>query len=321
MLYGCGGAESSLFDEDGSGGSAVGDAGGTTGAGAGEANGGSGHGGAGSGGVGNGGQSSGPGGGGSGGDPMVCGDAVCDPIEDCDTCASDCGDCPCEGPDCEGPVCGDGSCDVVEDCATCALDCGVCPPVCGDLVCEGGETCSSCSSDCGTCAPVCGDGVCEPNESCLADCGCSAHSDCGSSQICYQSSCESAYGRNYLFTVVDAYFPTNKPSDGQPWDVVGPPDPFVELCTQAACPAQTTTTKDNVYSAVWNESFVVMLSGPSTGSVSFRMWDEDFNLHDLALQTPIGIPSQWVDIVRNQGGMYLYSPSAGLDVQIAVQPQ
>jgi hypothetical protein len=47
-------------------------------------------------------------------------------------------------------VCGDGSCDALEDCGSCAADCGACP-VCGDGTCAASEGCGSCAADCGEC--------------------------------------------------------------------------------------------------------------------------------------------------------------------------
>ena len=94
-----------------------------------------------------------------------CGDGDCNGVEDCASCADDCGACP---------VCGDGSCNGVEDCASCADDCGACP-VCGDAACDADETCASCADDCGACpAATCGDLVCATGETCAA-----CPSDCG----------------------------------------------------------------------------------------------------------------------------------------------
>ncbi len=52
-------------------------------------------------------------------DSPVCGNALCEPPEDCTGCATDCGSCP--------GACGDGLCQTDEDCATCSQDCGSCP--------------------------------------------------------------------------------------------------------------------------------------------------------------------------------------------------
>lgn len=94
-----------------------------------------------------------------------CGDRSCDTAEreDCRTCPGDCG--PCE------PVCGNAVCEPGEDGQSCPADC----PTCGDRICdpEIGETCTTCSADCGPCPVVCGNGTCETGEdfvSCAADC-------------------------------------------------------------------------------------------------------------------------------------------------------
>jgi len=124
-----------------------------------------------------------------------CGDLICNGLEDCSTCAIDCGNCHECGDDvcdfdetcvnCEldcgvcPDVCGDGTCDTTEDCVICEADCGVCPPVCGDDDCNGDETCSDCPGDCGICPPVCGDMECNGEESCW-DCP----GDCGDCPTC-----------------------------------------------------------------------------------------------------------------------------------------
>lgn len=77
------------------------------------------------------------------GEAPVCGDMICDPIEDC---PEDC------------VICGDGVCDSDE---TCAEDCSIC----GDQVCDEGEECEL------DCAEVqCGDGICSVGEMCFEDC-------------------------------------------------------------------------------------------------------------------------------------------------------
>jgi len=43
-------------------------------------------------------------------------------------------------------------CDGLEDCSNCPSDCGVCP-FCGDDNCDASEGCSSCPADCGVCTP------------------------------------------------------------------------------------------------------------------------------------------------------------------------
>jgi hypothetical protein len=57
------------------------------------------------------------------------------------------------------PFCGDATCDPAENCTSCQMDCGACPPGCGDGTCNGTETCSSCENDCGVCpcTPFAGD--------------------------------------------------------------------------------------------------------------------------------------------------------------------
>lgn len=90
-----------------------------------------------------------------------CGDGNCNNGEDCNSCSTDCGQCP---------YCGDGQCNNGENCDSCSDDCGNCES-CGDGECNGGENCASCANDCGGC---CGNGDCDNGEgcdSCAKDCG------------------------------------------------------------------------------------------------------------------------------------------------------
>ena len=71
-------------------------------------------------------------------DLLCCGNGVCDAGE-CSSCPDDCSYTDC---------CGNGTCDPMEDCSTCAADCGTCPPYCGDGLCNGKETVRTCPQDC-----------------------------------------------------------------------------------------------------------------------------------------------------------------------------
>lgn len=98
--------------------------------------------------------------------PAKCGDGLCDPWEDSESCLKDC---PAE--------CGDGLCAApVESPENCPEDC---PATCMDGICSPGESVYTCPSDC---PPVCENGVCEPTESavgCPADCGWCGDGVCG----------------------------------------------------------------------------------------------------------------------------------------------
>ena len=133
------------------------------------------------------------------GDPLcvecenTCGNGVCDPNEDSQTCPEDCGPCDndgvCEPPennmncpnDC--PCDNDGMCEPPENEMNCPNDCsgGTASDTdgCGNGVCDNGETEETCPEDCPpdpTVGPVCGDDVCEaPAENpqnCPEDCHC-----------------------------------------------------------------------------------------------------------------------------------------------------
>ena len=85
-----------------------------------------------------------------------CGDAICAPTEDAETCEDDC-------------FCGDGICSEGESIATCDEDC---PRNCGNGACNEDETIANCPLDCAR-LPGCGDGNCrspETEASCPADC-------------------------------------------------------------------------------------------------------------------------------------------------------
>lgn len=127
----------------------------------------------------------------------TCGDEVCNGDETCETCPSDCGECP-PPP----PVCGDEVCNGDETCETCPADCGVCPPTCGDQECNGDETCDTCPADCGECPPpppFCGDETCDEGETCsncAVDCGVCpptcGDQECNGDETC--STCEQDCG-------------------------------------------------------------------------------------------------------------------------------
>ncbi len=173
--------------------------------------------------------------------------------------------------------------------------------LCGNDTCDDGETCETCEDDCGTCADEC-----------------DQHDDCDDDQICDDGTCADAFGRAYEFTVVSGVLPVDDPANASPWDPIGLPDPLVEICTAIACPAGTTTTRDETYTPSWNESFTQTLDEDS--EVYFVMWEEDVSADDFALQTSLGSAEEWIDIVRNEGGTYTYATN-GLSLTIEVAPQ
>lgn len=237
----------------------------------------------------------------------VCGNGVCDPGETATTCAADCTG---------GPQCGDGVCDPGETAANCPVDCTV-GPACGNGTCGGGETCSSCVADCGMCPASCGNGACDAGETpstCPADCPCTSHMQCATDEICISGGCDYAYGRVYDVLVVDSVI-----DSGVCWDAAcGAPDPWVNICDTTACLA--TSVVNDSFTPVWNYSVIVTLTSPSTaGLLTFEVWDEDLTIDDLVFFTPWLSPVDLVNIVRTQGGSYLYTDVNG-DLLVMVTP-
>lgn len=80
-----------------------------------------------------------------------CGDRQCNSLENCQSCPSDCGECPAT------IACGNGVTEPGEDCDDrnredtddCRNNCRL--PRCGDEVCSSSENCTLCESDCGKC--------------------------------------------------------------------------------------------------------------------------------------------------------------------------
>ena len=102
----------------------------------------------------------------------LCGNDLCEPGEDCDSCPKDCisdtGSGTCGA--CFKGVC-NGDCHPNKE----GPDCADCSPsyCCGDSFCEGNENSGNCEIDCGS-GPGCGDGICDPGENscnCQLDCG------------------------------------------------------------------------------------------------------------------------------------------------------
>ena len=150
----------------------------------------------------------------------VCGNHVCDPHENCQTCP----DCSCKkGEECQLgkciSICGNGVCDPNETCKTC-------PPDCANSTCEPekGENCESCPSDCKcgrgerceklACRSFCGNGVCSAGENCdncKKDCSCPKYHNCIKGQcllpnpVCGNNKCEIDLGEGCLTCKEDCF--------------------------------------------------------------------------------------------------------------------
>jgi beta-propeller repeat-containing protein len=115
----------------------------------------------------------------------ICGNGVCDAVEDACGCPADCG----------ADSCGNGCCGPTENECTCPADCG---PACADGCCGASENQCTCPDDCG--GDSCGNGCCGPAENectCPADCttacgdGCcgALETACGCPEDCGADSC------------------------------------------------------------------------------------------------------------------------------------
>ena len=127
-------------------------------------------------------------------------------------------DCETDGP--EYAVCGDGLCQNWsggEGCDSCATDCGECPDLeCGDFVCDPGETYVTCPEDCFDPGDEgsCGDGICSEEDdedytNCEKDCEtpnerCDDDFDCGTGYYCIPGG-EPYGGQCVLFEQVDTF--------------------------------------------------------------------------------------------------------------------
>lgn len=116
--------------------------------------------------------------------------------------------------------CGDSSCNGVEDCASCASDCGACP-VCGNSVIEGSEVCD----DGNTSTEYCGDSSTQSGSYCNADCSAtlslSEQCDDGNSSntdaclnTCVNATCGDSYVRAGVETCDDGNAITEACGDG-----------------------------------------------------------------------------------------------------------
>lgn len=159
-------------------------------------------------------------------------------------------------------------------------------PVCGDRTCNAEETPASCPADC---VATCGNGACDAGEttaSCPADCptaACTTQPDsCTGENICINSACVSAFGRNYIVRVSSGTFPERNAS-GDPWDefvgVGGLPDPFVTFTINTQ--AQTTPYKDDTLMPVWGFASPPTLI-PGGTVLRVDVYDEDTGTDTLA---------------------------------------
>jgi hypothetical protein len=117
------------------------------------------------------------------------------------------------------------------------------------------------------------------------DCySCATYSDCGAEDICISGRCESAWGRAYRVTAVDATLPAGIDSD----DSV--PDCYI--ITNVDGTVYRSSTVDEDYTPTWNHSFDVTLSRTSSFTWTLYDWDP-FDDDELVWRTP---GETWVDV-------------------------
>lgn len=80
------------------------------------------------------------------------------------------------------PVCGNNICELLEDVVNCPNDCRV--AFCGNAKCEAGENATNCPKDCAV--KLCGNGVIDTGENCA---NCPADAKCAIGQLCCAGTC------------------------------------------------------------------------------------------------------------------------------------
>jgi len=237
-----------------------------------------------------------------------------------------CGDCP------AGESCNEqGRCvaDCVPDCT--GRECGL-DPVCGTQSCgncTSGETCNAQGQCVSSCTPDCTNRICGPDPACGQSCGtcsgslecvngdcvCIDNYDCDTDSICINESCNLAYGRNYTLTVVSIEV-SQYDQNGEAWDYPGGmPDPFVCFYKNDQTSAEfCTTTKNDTFSATFNESFEAIINNSDKWSVG--VWDEDLSSDDW-IQGWYFDPIP-VSVIKDGG--YVFSGEYVLELVISIEP-
>ena len=222
---------------------------------------------------------------------MAC--ATCEGTESClagactKPCAETCGGC------CDGETClagnTDGSCGA--NGAAC-MNCGV-GSACDD---SGQCVATSCSDSCAGC---CSGMTCEPGNTAAA-CGSGGESceACGTNRTCSAGGCVVDPASRWEFVLVSGEVPTVD-EQGQPWDVIGLPDPVVNFevtdpGTGVAYRATSSIAQDDA-TPTWNESLVTNVPAAAFQMITFDIADSDFDLDDpiCAVIADVSDPAQF----------------------------
>ena len=262
----------------------------------------------------------------------VCNDAgkcVADCTPDCtgrecggNGCGGTCGSCPGAA-----PFCNDfGKCvaECIADCIGrecgsdgCGGTCGTCPeaaPHCGDQgVCYGDCVPDCAGKECGDdgCGEACG--ICT-NGTCKAGlCGCTDHYDCDDVSICYQGSCDTAYGRKYRITFVSATIEEIGP-DGKTWDSIGgAPDPYISYKFDNT--TGVTATKQDTLVPAWNESVDTTLF--QSQDITITVKDEDMAANDIVETFELDAIPMWA--LKDEG--LIFAGDYCTELVVTVEPK
>jgi hypothetical protein len=159
--------------------------------------------------------------------------------------------------------------------------------------------------------------VCDAATASCIDTGrCSRHADCATNMICQTGRCQSAYGRLYEITVVNATFPQQMPGGGS-WDGSGAVDLFMKVYVDGE-EALTTATRRDTYSPVWDETAYVQLLRGSP-ALRFELWDEDAVSDDLLAAWQFDGGVSYASILA-VGFNLTATEIPGLTIQIQVVP-
>jgi len=128
---------------------------------------------------------------------------------------------------------------------------------------------------------------------------CADHAACAANQVCTQKACKPVFPGTYQLTVVKASL-NSFDETGTPWDVDGPPDPFV-VVRIGDKPACQTAVRANVDVATWDKPCAVALT--AADNLTFEVRDDDAGKIQAVSQKTL--PSEdLVAILRGGEGLW-----------------